>query len=142
MIKMGTRHMIKTCTLFAFLIGSTVLLQTLRSVRKPLSEVNEIDNVLVGAKVKDRHLLSSDFDSDGPDGDSDDNNLECRDVHDDGVTDKCNFTKTLDDCQPDDGFINYISFAYCSFGQHAVGAGVAILVLVFLYPRWLLGLSP
>ncbi|CAF0867594.1 unnamed protein product [Brachionus calyciflorus] len=63
--------------------------------------------------------------------------VQCRDYHkfDFNSTWVCNFMKTTDDCQIDDGFINYLVFTYCSFSLDFTWLGVILILglLVFLF---------
>lgn len=36
--------------------------------------------------------------------------------------------KTTDDCKIDDGFVNYLVFAFCNFGTHQTWLAVVLLV--------------
>ncbi|KAJ8312707.1 hypothetical protein KUTeg_010080 [Tegillarca granosa] len=47
--------------------------------------------------------------------DDSDDDVECGDVHKQNKSEKCNFVKVTDDCQIDEGFIDYTTFVYCDF---------------------------
>lgn len=36
--------------------------------------------------------------------------------------------RTTDDCQMDDGFLNYLTFAFCTLGERLVPLALTILV--------------
>ncbi|XP_067651064.1 mitochondrial sodium/calcium exchanger protein-like isoform X2 [Haliotis asinina] len=59
-------------------------------------------------------------------------NIECRDFHTmPNLTDICKFVNTTDDCQIDEGFIDYTKFVYCTLGN------LVPLALVILFLWWL-----
>ncbi|XP_046544015.1 mitochondrial sodium/calcium exchanger protein-like isoform X7 [Haliotis rubra] len=61
-----------------------------------------------------------------------DGNVECRDFHTmPNLTDICKFVNTTDDCQIDEGFIDYTVFVYCTLGT------LVPLALVILFLWWL-----
>ena len=47
----------------------------------------------------------------------------------------CNFMKTTENCQIDDGFINYLVFSFCSFDydQTWIPALIMAILLFFLF---------
>ncbi|XP_076452300.1 mitochondrial sodium/calcium exchanger protein-like [Babylonia areolata] len=58
--------------------------------------------------------------------------VECRSFHSMNVTDICAFVNATDDCQIDEGFINYTLFVYCHF-MHLVPLGVFVLFLWWFF---------
>ena len=56
--------------------------------------------------------------------------LKCREYHSltYNSTETCNFMKTTDNCQIDDGFINYLVFTYCAFDL--VNTWIPIILMV------------
>jgi sodium/potassium/calcium exchanger 6 len=60
--------------------------------------------------------------------------VECRDYrsYHNGT---CHFIRTTDDCQMDDGFINYLIFVFCNIGERYVALGLTLLAvwLVILF---------
>lgn len=60
--------------------------------------------------------------------------VECRDYHTQSLnyTQICNFMKTTANCAMDEGFINYLTFTYCSF------SGDTFFVAIILLALWLI----
>lgn len=56
--------------------------------------------------------------------------FQCRDYHDYDFNSSwvCSFMKTTDDCQIDDGFINYLVFTYCSFSLSMTWFALILMV--------------
>lgn len=56
----------------------------------------------------------------------------CRDLHNANVTDTCLFVRAVDDCQIDEGLVNYLVTVYCHFSRFT------LLGFVVLFVWWLL----
>ncbi|XP_045173122.2 mitochondrial sodium/calcium exchanger protein-like isoform X3 [Mercenaria mercenaria] len=65
--------------------------------------------------------------------DSDDSDADCSDVHKVAMADRCSFVNTTDDCQIDEGFLDYTYFVYCDFSSELLPLGIVILVLWWLF---------
>lgn len=61
--------------------------------------------------------------------------IQCREVNDVNVTEQCNFVLNQPDCHNDIGYVNYLSFMYCSFGPgtQLQAVGIAVLWLLVLF---------
>ena len=58
--------------------------------------------------------------------------LQCSDVHKFTADSRCAFVKATDDCQIDEGFIDYIIFVYCDFSSKLLPLALIILVIIWL----------
>lgn len=54
--------------------------------------------------------------------------FQCSDVHKQPSADRCKFVDVTDDCQIDEGFLDYTYFVYCDFSTNLLPLGVVILV--------------
>lgn len=67
--------------------------------------------------------------------------FKCRDYHNMGNLNStwiCNFMKTTENCQIDDGFVNYLVFTYCNFELDLTWLAILLLVIqVSIHSRWL-----
>ncbi|KAK3084637.1 hypothetical protein FSP39_016661 [Pinctada imbricata] len=61
-----------------------------------------------------------------------DDSSDCSDVHKANKSQRCDFVQNTDDCQIDEGFINYNTFVYCDFDSSLVP-----LALIILFVWWL-----
>ena len=61
---------------------------------------------------------------------------DCSQVNDHPWSEKCDFVSQNDQCQDVDGFINYISLIYCTFGQVTETHGKCNITLYYqdLFP--------
>ncbi|XP_052261125.1 mitochondrial sodium/calcium exchanger protein-like isoform X2 [Dreissena polymorpha] len=57
----------------------------------------------------------------------------CSDVHKKPMDERCSFVNRTDDCQIDEGFIDYIHILYCDFSPHLLPLAVTILVLWLMF---------
>jgi hypothetical protein len=60
--------------------------------------------------------------------------FQCHDVFDvirNNISDVCNFVTNNDDCQMEEGFINYIVFLFCPFEWFYFAAKIVLLVRRF-----------
>ena len=57
---------------------------------------------------------------------------KCRDYHNQeyNSTWVCNFMKTTDDCQIEDGFVNYLVFTYCTFELDLIWISLIMIVKI------------
>jgi len=53
----------------------------------------------------------------------------CSDIHAQNWTHKCYFAEHNDNCLDVDGFINYVTILYCSFGKHLFPLAIIIYVV-------------
>ncbi|KAL4223077.1 Mitochondrial sodium/calcium exchanger protein [Mactra antiquata] len=63
----------------------------------------------------------------------DDTDADCSDVHKVPTSDRCAFVNSTDDCQIDEGFLDYTYFVYCDFSSNLLPLGVVILVIWWLF---------
>ncbi|XP_060067382.1 mitochondrial sodium/calcium exchanger protein-like [Ylistrum balloti] len=65
----------------------------------------------------------------------DDDDVECREVLNQKKDDRCDFVKQTDDCQIDEGFLDYTQFVYCDFGSggHLVALGMILLFIWWIF---------
>ncbi|XP_021341574.1 sodium/potassium/calcium exchanger 6, mitochondrial-like isoform X2 [Mizuhopecten yessoensis] len=63
----------------------------------------------------------------------DDDDVECREVLNEDKDKRCDFVKQTDDCQIDEGFLDYTQFVYCDFGS---GGHLQILGMIILFLWW------
>ena len=54
--------------------------------------------------------------------------FQCSDVHKLNDSQRCAFVNITDDCQIDEGFIDYTYFVYCDFSPKVLPLGLIILV--------------
>lgn len=59
---------------------------------------------------------------------ADPQDAECRDYHHLKLNSTCQFMKTTDDCQIDDGFINYLVLTFCDFSSGNIWLSLFLLV--------------
>ncbi|CAF0777860.1 unnamed protein product [Rotaria sp. Silwood1] len=52
--------------------------------------------------------------------------IECRDYRH-FANNTCNFMRTTPDCKLDDGFVNYLTFVFCTIGDKLVALGLTLL---------------
>ncbi|CAF2033558.1 unnamed protein product [Rotaria magnacalcarata] len=52
--------------------------------------------------------------------------IECRDYHN-YANNTCSFMRTTPDCKLDEGFINYLTFVFCTIGDKLVALGLTLL---------------
>ncbi|XP_052801563.1 mitochondrial sodium/calcium exchanger protein-like isoform X2 [Mya arenaria] len=58
---------------------------------------------------------------------------DCSDVHKKPMADRCSFVNVTDDCQIDEGFLDYTYFVYCDFDHKLLPLAIVILVLWWLF---------
>lgn len=63
------------------------------------------------------------------DGNSTNVDPDCSDVHKQPMADRCSFVNTTEDCQIDEGFLDYTYFVYCDFSSKLLPLGIFILVI-------------
>ncbi|XP_060593798.1 mitochondrial sodium/calcium exchanger protein-like isoform X2 [Ruditapes philippinarum] len=78
-------------------------------------------------------LLYSDSESVGDSSDDPDNDADCSDVHKQNMTYRCTFVNVTDDCQIDEGFLDYTYFVYCDFSSNLLPLGIVILIIWWLF---------
>ncbi|XP_069134964.1 mitochondrial sodium/calcium exchanger protein-like [Argopecten irradians] len=64
----------------------------------------------------------------------DDDDVECREVLNKKADERCDFVKQTDDCQIDEGFLDYTQFVYCDFGH---GKHIEVLAMIILFLWWI-----
>ena len=60
-------------------------------------------------------------------------NDTCSEVHDVPSSEKCRFVRTVTDCQPDGGFINYFVFTHCWMPNSLIPLSAFLLVSVWVH---------
>ena len=68
-----------------------------------------------------------------------DNDSECREVKNTNRSQQCDFIKNTDDCQIDEGFINYNEFVYCMIDSSL--KPLALFILFFWWVFLFIGLA-
>ncbi|XP_033747126.1 mitochondrial sodium/calcium exchanger protein-like [Pecten maximus] len=64
----------------------------------------------------------------------DDDDTECREVLNQKKDERCDFVKRTDDCQIDEGFLDYTQFVYCDFGY---AGHIEVLPMILLFLWWI-----
>ena len=54
--------------------------------------------------------------------------LQCTGVHQAPEADQCEFVRQTQDCQIDEGFVDYTEFVYCDFASSLLPLAVFVLV--------------